>query len=127
MTDFDKLMERYDNLIRQNAYLEAQVKTLQQKCEFKDGLNSNQIKMIQSLGEVIRDLKSKIPGMENEFMREARQVYRSYLEGGMDKIQMIKEVRERVCGTYPLGQSPPGSLKSAKDAVEQVMREYGLG
>lgn len=115
MTDFDKLMERYDNLVRENAYLQAEVKTFQQKVDSQKMEITQLRDQVYCLQDKVADLKAQTcDSEEDSFLREARKVI-ALMGTSANKIEMIKEVR------YRMGRG----LKESKDAVEQVLQEYG--
>lgn len=109
--NFDLLMERYDNLVRENALLRAEGKTLQQKVESQQQIISDLRAQVAT-----ERLKAQFGKPETDpFLQVAREAVSLYGVDPNQKIAMIKEVRTR------MGYG----LKEAKDAVEQVLREYG--
>lgn len=109
--DFDIFMDRYDNLVRQNALLTAEKNTWMQKY---NSANWELGQLRDKMSELNKQLDALKYGSEgNKFLEVARKVYSENPE--MNKIDMIKEVRS-IMGH---------GLREAKEAIEQVLMENG--
>ncbi|NDB82595.1 MAG: hypothetical protein EB127_07620 [Alphaproteobacteria bacterium] len=109
--NFDDFMNRYDNLVRQNALLTAEKNTWMQKYNSANWELGQLRDRIILLNQELDTLKYGSEG--NKFLEVARKVYSENPD--LNKIEMIKQVRS-IMGH---------GLKEAKEAIEQVRMENG--